>query len=36
MKNARQRIKKLGDLWTPLLPDQQPRVDLMKHLQGVK
>ena len=36
MKNARQRIKKLGDLWKPLLPDQQPRVDLMKHVQGVK
>jgi bifunctional non-homologous end joining protein LigD len=28
LKNARQRIKKLGDLWTPLLPNQQPRVDL--------
>ncbi|MEA2733966.1 MAG: bifunctional non-ous end joining protein LigD [Humisphaera sp.] len=28
--NARQRIKKVGDLWTPLLPDQKPRVDLMK------
>ena len=28
LKNARQRIRKLGDLWKPLLPDQQPRVDL--------
>jgi bifunctional non-homologous end joining protein LigD len=30
LKNARQRIKKLGDLWLPLLPDQARRVDLMK------
>jgi bifunctional non-homologous end joining protein LigD len=30
LKNARQRIKKLGDLWKPLLPDAKERVDLMK------
>jgi bifunctional non-homologous end joining protein LigD len=36
LKNARQRIKKLGDLWMPLLPNEKPRVDLMKHLQDVK
>jgi bifunctional non-homologous end joining protein LigD len=30
LKNARQRIKKLGDLWQPLLHDRDPRVDLMK------
>jgi bifunctional non-homologous end joining protein LigD len=30
MKNARQRIKKLGDLWQPLLPDAKDRVDLTK------
>jgi bifunctional non-homologous end joining protein LigD len=28
MKNARQRIKKLGDLWKPLLPEAKERVDL--------
>ena len=28
LKNARQRIKKVGDLWKPLLPDEQQRVDL--------
>jgi bifunctional non-homologous end joining protein LigD len=34
MKNARQRIKKVGDLWKPLLPDQEPRVDLLKQMGG--
>ncbi len=28
--NARQRIKKCGDLWAPLLPDAKNRVDLSK------
>jgi bifunctional non-homologous end joining protein LigD len=36
LKNARQRIKKLGDLWKPLLPDAKERVDLMQHVQGVQ
>jgi bifunctional non-homologous end joining protein LigD len=35
LKNARRRIKRVGDLWTPLLPEAQPRVDLMKHVEGV-
>jgi bifunctional non-homologous end joining protein LigD len=30
LKNAAARIKKLGDLWAPLLPDAKPRVDLSK------
>ena len=30
LKNARQRIKKLGDLWKPLLPEAKERVDLSK------
>jgi bifunctional non-homologous end joining protein LigD len=32
MKTARQRIKKLGDLWAPLLPDAKGRFDLSKLL----
>jgi bifunctional non-homologous end joining protein LigD len=34
LANARQRIKKVGHLWKPLLPDQQPRVDLMKVMKA--
>jgi bifunctional non-homologous end joining protein LigD len=30
MKTARQRIKKLGDLWAPLLPESKGRFDLAK------
>jgi bifunctional non-homologous end joining protein LigD len=30
LKNARQRIKKCGDLWKPLLPEAKDRVDLTK------
>ena len=30
LKNARQRIKKLGDLWAPLLPESKGRFDLAK------
>jgi bifunctional non-homologous end joining protein LigD len=30
LKNARQRIKKVGDLWAPLLPTAKERVDLLK------
>jgi bifunctional non-homologous end joining protein LigD len=32
MKTARQRIKKLGDLWAPLLPAAKGRFDLSKLL----
>ncbi len=30
LKNARQRIAKVGDLWKPLLHTEEPRVDLSK------
>ena len=32
MKTARRRIKKLGDLWAPLLPEAKDRFDLSKLL----
>ena len=32
MKTARQRIKKMGDLWSPLLPEAKGRFDLSKLL----
>ena len=32
MKTARQRIKKMGDLWSPLLPQAKGRFDLSKLL----
>jgi bifunctional non-homologous end joining protein LigD len=35
LKNARQRIKKLGDLWKPLLPEAKERVELKQHLGEV-
>ena len=32
LKNATKRIQRVGDLWSPLLPQAKDRVDLSKHV----